>query len=316
LINLPLGEKVLATFKLSITRDDEKRLHSKLSAHDEERRALKSHEQMWRKVDELESAGRLEYQACEANSDDEDVGVSAGHFDLAALKLAKELQVSLLADDRVIQSLALAEGRGDAYGTDALLMAMLKQDSENIEKLCESFLYLMRWRYRFILIPPRILYEYAKSSLGSLPGDELVEVAYYIQQCMCDPGLHCGLENSEPPLPLAAKLAIGWAAHIVDFLVLIWEDESFSDDDAFVLTRWAVEDMLPSVPRGLAYSSIGFNMAHTEEQSIMHLAMMHFSMIPNVDRANLGLQTLAQAFGLSEDEFLSSAVEATRVTRQ
>ena len=116
-----------------------------------------------------------------------------------------------------------------ACDSSRVLVAMLSAGVLTCKNTAEEIRRLMQWRYRFLVPAPEILFELAhKGAADSPPGDALLDVAFYLHDCMGDPGLHCGLEQSEPPLPMAVKLAAEWGNAITAFLPMVWRDNRFS----------------------------------------------------------------------------------------
>ena len=94
---------------------------------------------------------------------------------------------------------------------------------------------------------------------------------------------------------------------------MVLNDTRFSDQSAFLIVRWAGEELLPPFPRVLSQTNFLNIFPPIEEQSLLHFAMVHFTAVKDVSRANLGLKTLGEVFGLTDDEFISVAAKANYV---
>ena len=112
---------------------------------------------------------------------------------------------------------------------------------------------------------------------------------------------------------MAVRFVTRWIDRIVGLLVDVWADPEFDDRQATTLTHWVGEEFIPSCPRGLWFQPVGHRISQTTPKSALMIAMSKAVQIRNVERANLGLRTLATALGVSDDEFLSITAEAIHV---
>ena len=110
---------------------------------------------------------------------------------------------------------------------------------------------LMKWRYRFIVPPVKILKHFADAYCDHPPGVELREVAVYAHDCMRDPGLFSGAEPTDMGDSMAMRLYLRWLSAVAELIMLVWMDKVFSTDAATRFTNWAVRELQPSVPLGL-----------------------------------------------------------------
>ena len=278
--------------------------------------AKDAQDSLWREVGKLKDQGLITLHAVANEPDDEgaeDEESQAGrNFYLDSAKLAQQLGITLIADDRVLQVICL---RGDqdgvaAAGSDQVLIAIAESDPRTLERMASLFRRLMRWRYRFLVPRSSFLIQWVRDSLPQLPGDALIDVAAYMHDCLRDPGLHCGMENSDPPMPIAARLVTSWTETIADFLADLWDDSSMSDEIATRLTTWAGEECTPSCPRGMWFHPVGDNLARNEPSIALKMAMVRFATVKDQRRANLGLRTLADALAIDEVGFLTITAEA------
>lgn len=314
----PVFETVLQVFDVYLESKQRDRLHNEIQARQSAREAKQSHDALWTTVAELKARSLLEWIPLSRSSEiAEDGGESEDDSEsvhLDSVNLAQELDLPLIADDRVlhvIRQQKASEPTTCALSSDQLLLWMLEGEYSSIQEVASAFRLLMHWRYRFIVPTASILYSWAYESKATPPGDALLDAAFYLHDCLSDPGLHCGFEQSEPPMPMALKFVTSWVDSITSFLADVWKDEQFSDDIAVDLTRWVAQELIPSCPRGLWWHAVGLNLARFMSNSTIQLAMVRFPFVRDIRRANLGLRTLAQSLGFSEDQFLTAAVEAS-----
>ena len=172
----------------------------------------------------------------------------------AAAVLAEQEGLPLLADDRVCQTLILNQRRNHAsaaFGTDTLLLSLNRAGVIGDDVLAEKFLSLLKWRYRFLLPTPSILRTLLESHMEYPPGEKLSFVARYAHDCMRDAGLFGGLEQTEPPIPMAFRLYQDWVRVIIDFITDLWVDASVPEYHAEQVTDWAIRYFLPTEPKAM-----------------------------------------------------------------
>ena len=165
--------------------------------------------------------------------------------------IAQETNCPLLADDRVCQAFMLSAAKGvpnAASGSDALILALLAESKLDVCRAADAFRQLIAWRYRFLIPPPEILKVWADSHRGNPPGQALREVAEYVHDCMRDPGLFGGPKNTALGDSMAMRAYLTWSSTIAEFLVMVWADESFTQESATCLTTWSCDELLPSCP--------------------------------------------------------------------
>ena len=115
-------------------------------------------------------------------------------------------------------------------------------------------------------------------------------------------------------MPMAVKYVIAWITAIVSFLAKVWSDARFSEEACAALTRWVGEEFIPSCPRGLWYHETGHNVARGERLSVFSIAMVQFSGITDLGRANRALRTLAESLGISDDQYLVATADTIRAS--
>ena len=248
----------------------------------------------------------------DAEPDGDYDGPSRHSVCLDAIRLARHVAKPVLVDDRFLQVLMYSDdpdSNSRAFSSAHFLLALLDAGQCNEDIVAADFHRLICWRYRFLVPPPALFLAWARESMDNLPGDTLLDVAVYLHDCLRDAGLHCGLEQSVPPMPMAMRLVTSWFESIAGFIAGIWGDSTFSDDAATRLTWWVGEELIPSSPLGLWLRPIGQNIARMAPNAAVRMAMVELTRLPDMRRASLGLRTLAEAVGLDEDTFLDITVE-------
>lgn len=184
----------------------------------------------------------LEEQSEESEGDDT-LNDDTAMWPAASAVLALALRIPLFADDRASQVMfwsALKQVRPNAFGTNQMIDALHAEGILSPARAAEAYLKLIRWRYRFIVLPPPVLKTLADQFRNFLPGRHLREVATYVQDSMSDPGLCVGFEPTKVPTSMANSLFHAWIRNVACFLGLVWQDSDYSDDHASSLTRWTV----------------------------------------------------------------------------
>lgn len=170
---------------------------------------------------------------------------------LRALEISGELHLPLLADDRVLQAVALnsrPDSPSTSFGTAQLLRSMAVDEHITLEQYSTAILSLMEWRYRFILPDPNLLLHWARRSMVSVPGPNLQAVAQYQRACLRDPGLFSGLEPTDPPSTVALKFHQSIESAVGDFIGALWRDKAVPQERATAITHWSLAHLLPSPP--------------------------------------------------------------------
>jgi hypothetical protein len=229
---------------------------------------------------------------------------------LAATTLAKQLELPLLADDRVCQTIVLNEKGTDAsaaFGSDCMVLALLRDGTLKVDEAVAALLNLIEWRYRFIVLPGEILKAMSDRYVNHPPGRELRCVAEYVHECMRDPGLLCGFEKTEPPTTVGSRLFQEWAGAVSEMIVTIWEDSTYGEEKAKAITEWVVKELVPSPPKNLGPkgSAIGA-MSH---EVVLRRAMIQCVSMREPAKANSMLVTIAKALGMNEEQLVREAAE-------
>lgn len=313
----PVFESVVDAFAVHLSPAQREELVGELRAYETARDARRAHDSLWDIVSGMVARGRAMWEPVpHAAQCDDDCGTDPlPSVPLDAIKLAQHLAKPVIVDDRVLQ-VAMYQcdpaSTSRAFSTPHILLAMLDAGCCTRQAVAADFRRLMRWRYRFLVPPPALLLAWARESIDNLPGDALLDVAAYLHDCLRDHGLHCGPEESTPPMPMAVKLMTSWLDSIMRFLADVWADDAFSNDAASYLTRWIGEEFIPSCPLGLGFSPVGQRLARVGSDAALRMAMVQMTGVQDQRRANLGLRTLAEALGVDDDAFLTVAAEAIR----
>jgi len=220
---------------------------------------------------------------------------------LSSIEYAKENNLYLLTDDRCTQMIRLPGLFDRQFGTDILIENMYNQDVIDIKKYADSFLKLCKWRYRFLLPHPQILAFFAKQFRNNPLGLPLTLIAAYGRQCMEDPGLFLGLEPTDPPLPLGVKFYMAWIDRWIEFLILIWNDEEFSEDNLIDVTRKVYTHCLPDPPKGIKYDIRKNLETIIEKNVIMQIFLNGINLKDSSVLHGLLTQTY-ETFGYSEEK--------------
>lgn len=234
------------------------------------------------------------------------------HFGLDAALLAMHLNQPLLADDRYCQQGALNHRRDRldvAFGTDSLLAGLEADGKTSRSEHAEHLLQLIRWRYKFLVPAAATLREMAFQFREGVPGADLRDVAVYMQDCMRDIGLYGGPEQVDPPMPMALKLFKAWIDVVADFIVSLWWDDRFTEEQAARLTRWAVRFLLPAWPRNIALGSWR-RLADVRRYSLLGGLLVHLVQKEDTQKGNRVLNRVRRSIAITDDELVSAAESA------
>lgn len=243
-------DRLVSFFKISISQQAHRSLKQRIReiVHQDETREW--HLQLWRKLRADERFQFVPHQIPETMRDKLDD--SNDYLPFLGNFVALEHKFPLLADDRVCQVFALHETADvphAAFGTDVLILQLQQAGKINTEQTASLYLQLMRWRYRFIIPTVDVLKYFADQYRNSPPGCVLHEIAEYLHDCMRDPGLFAGPEQTTRGESMAMRCYMSWISTIAEFVILVWADEGYSPETATKLTHWSILEFCPSVPR-------------------------------------------------------------------
>jgi len=191
--------------------------------------------------------------------------------------------------------------KGNAFGTDCLLKALERDRVLDVAQCDAAYLKLMKWRYRFLVPSVEFLTRLAEKYKGNPPGNELIEIAAYVHDCMRDPGLFSGLEKTDPPIPMCGRLFTVWTDLVVRFVAHLWENTDFTCEIASALTKWSLGEFLPSPPRAFALRRR--DMIDITERLLLEKLLGDLALLPDTGRAKTAVSCIREALYLSDEEF-------------
>lgn len=307
LTHYSLLEPLLRGFKVEISPKDQQQVIFEARGVTNQQRLIEWHKELWEFIRQRTQFVPVAKTMTERVAERDDNDSTIADTSIAAVRLAEQMNVPLMADDRVCQVLALnarPKSPAAAFSTDRLLAALSERGMLTADQSADALLQLMRWRYRFLLPSADILKTLADRHVSHPPGSELQEVALYVHECMRDPGLFSGLEPTDPPVTMGNRLYQNWAAVIAEFIMDCWADACFTDDAANALTRWAVRELLPSPPLTMASSS---NVLPSRTSAfVLNHAVIRSVGIQDPDRANRGIQAVGDELGMTDAEYFTA----------
>ncbi|MGI0080033.1 MAG: tetratricopeptide repeat protein, partial [Nitrososphaerales archaeon] len=239
---------VLSNYEVAVLENSLDEMNRDLRAYDLQRKTYEWHDALWNQVREDRRFKVLPTPNLEGSSSED----RRTELFIAPFRLAHDTGRMLLTDDRAVQQWGNSidrQAHGRAFGTDAVCDALLDQGALPISEIADAYLSLIRWRYKFLCPPPDILLEYARRYPGVTAGADLDLVARYVHDCMRDPGLYGGFENTTPKMSMAMQFYLGWSSAYATFLGSVWTDQGIEIERAELLTRWVCETALPAPPR-------------------------------------------------------------------
>ena len=92
------------------------------------------------------------------------------------------------------------------------------------------------------------------------------------------------------------------------FLISAWSDATkWPEEHALELVRWTVQELLPSPPKYMGV--YGNRLAEFLADTVLTQALIQSLRIEDPKRANLAIRTLADALGMTDEEYMKSVVE-------
>ena len=272
-------------------------------------------------VKKVQAESSFEMVTLLAGDTDEQQADSDAHYATDAARLAVARELPLLADDRFCQMVVLntVGTRASAFGTDVLVDSLAAEGLIDERKRVNSWLQLIRWRYRFLLPPVDVLLTIAGQFKEGLPGRGLREIGNYAHDCMRDLGLFGGPEPTDPPLSLAAKLYSAWIDRLAAFCLRAWLDDRFTDSQAECLVRWALTECLPPPPKVVpsgARRNLAAGCSAVLVMSAFHHCLTACASAATVDKAHQAVRCIREVLDLSDDEFSASLVQPMKVVAE
>jgi tetratricopeptide (TPR) repeat protein len=301
---------VLTGFRVLVTVSDRREIERSETNYQFQEKVAAWHSDMWKRLGDTSKFKRVpvEVPADWKQQEGDDPGRD---LSLAATMIALHRKIPLLVDDRMCQALVLNQEPSHedaAFGTAHVVESMMEGGELDVGNGTAAFLRLMRWRYRFILPPVNVLVECAHQYRQRPPGMLLCEIAAYAHDSMRDPGLFNGPEKSTPPTPMGVRLFNAWCQLTGEFVLAVWSDNRFGEDAALKLTRWAVDQLLPSLPVG-NFPNWQIICAELARRSAMDGALFRCLSLEPSDRTRAGFKALGEALGFSEEEYRRTVTE-------
>lgn len=247
---------------------------------------------------ELRSEPEGEDDAISSSDQHEPDDLTDKNVSLDAALLAIQEDLPLLVDDRVAQNFVLSEVdcRDASFGTDQLILGMRVAGTLNDDRAARAFLKLFEWRYRFIVCPASMLLVVAKTFAPK----ELLNIARYIHDCMRDPGLFGGMENTTSPSVIAMRFHQKWVQELAVFAVQAWFDDLIDDDRSVALVKIVVTRMLPTIPETMG--TMGGRLASFTPIMFFNQVMYNSISFGDREKGNRLLECLASNMGMNEEE--------------
>ena len=292
LVNIGALEAMKSSFRLHITPEDKQTLDSELNT-------ISWQEDVQRWNDDLREKINKQFETLAPNYNKEE----QEEICLDSYFIAKSKNLSIMTDDRVVQVLALNDEKflGGVFGIDCLLKAFEQKKHLQEKEIADAFMQLMKWRYRFILPTIGMLLHLAKRYESSKPGEVMINVAKYAHDCMRDVGLFSGLEKTDPPIPMCARLYHAWLDVSMNFIIALWKDEEIVSETAIAFTRWTVKELMPSPPKVMLPR--GFGMINIASDLVFEKAMFELACLTDHARAKEAVSELSQSLDLSDERF-------------
>ena len=239
--------------RVNVTQPDAERLNDALRHFDDLAETQAWHDALWEQL-------RADHRVHDAtillypHPDDEEGEESAAEdtdtqpiLAIDAALLAQQEQLPLLADDRACQNMVLRfrERTADAaFGTDCVLIALQDAGLIGVRETAAAFLRLIDWRYRFLIVPPRML----RTIASEFSEHDLRNIGRYVHDCMRDLGLFGGPEPTQPPVPIAYRYYEEWLQSIAEFVTTLWLDESVTEQRSVAANQMGYDGACSDCP--------------------------------------------------------------------
>ncbi|WP_394793848.1 tetratricopeptide repeat protein [Armatimonas sp.] len=306
-----LLEALLDGFRVVMTEHDRETVTAGLRAFKQQEEMYREHHRLWEQIRSDTRFAFMPYSRRSRATTGEEFDPRQD-LEIASALLAQERGLPLLADDRVCQAIIYGDPLSPpscyAFGTDCLLIAWSETGKISPEQAADSYLQLIRWRYRFLIPPAEVLKSLAMKHISHPPGKEIREIANYVHDCMRDAGLPLEQASEKPISAIANWICLNWITTLVKFVSLLWIDSAISSDKAACCTDWAIRHMLPSPPRIMG--AAGGHFLNDLPRFIMKHALLLLFMIKDTGRGRQALQTISNALGIPKDRYMRVASEA------
>ncbi len=303
---------VAEQYRVILTAAAVHELEQEQFAYEQQSRTARESREFWRIIrdnSKFQFAGLGRRKAIKDPDDDaeDDETDESFRLTLSSFDLAKERGLPLIADDRVLLSIAHNDSDGRpclAFSTLELLSPLEHHGTFSLDDRLQYALRLIDWRFRFLKIDAQVLKHAAKLTLeaGNTPGIHLTKIARYVQDCMLDVGLFGGDENVTPRRSMALELYAYWTRTVARFVNQLWTDDIFTDEISELLTRWAIDNLLPTVPVSVR-ADVQIGMAENQAKLMLIHILSDRGANPNTTRSAKLMGVLQEALQMPQPEF-------------
>jgi len=314
-----LLDHLLKSHKVYLTKEAVTEIEHDQFSMNQQARVARESRKFWQAMRDNDSFvfARVNKSLSDANdTDDSDLAdkeTSIG-FDVcfSSLMLAKKRQLPLFSDDRVLHALMQNTGNvaptsSSAFSTIELLSSLRSAKELDDDDFLTHVLRLIEWRYRFVLLDESVLLFAAKAFRANSHGlsGPLRRIAAYIQDTMIDVGLFGGNEQVDPPRSMAIDHFRHWTQVCARFVNRLWSDAAFSDADADLLTRWAIDNLLPTI--GITIRpDLRMNLIQNQARLFLSHLLSQRGLNPDTSRSAQLMSVLRECLGMRDGEFWRS----------
>lgn len=284
-------------FRVHIEAQTHQELLADIRAITAQEKVQKGHSDLWKRIRNDGRFVQATYEVPEELKKD-DGGASGMDCGFASILLSRQMQLPLLVDDRVLQRTHY--NQSTVFGSNELIIAMGEAAMMTDDEVAEALMYLVEWRYRFLVLPASVLKTMADRYVSNPPGKPLRSISRYVHDCMRDPGLFLGPERTDPPGSVGLSFYQAWVNRTTEFVLSIWADANYSIEQAREFTKWALAYLLPSLPAGLGQRHRA-NVASIADRLILSLVLLRNQELAPLDRANAAVVAVAQALGMDSN---------------
>ena len=307
-----LLDTLVDQYRVTLTETAVRELEQEQFAFDHQTKMARESRDLWRVVrdnNKFQYIGLSRTNASDDSVREANQGelVDSLRWSLVAFDLAKERRLPLLADDRVLLTLAQNESDGRdavAFSTLELLPSLETGHLISQDERLQHTLQLIDWRYRFLKIDHQLLLHAAKRAAesGQTPGFQLKRIARYIQDCMLDVGLFGGAENVTSRVSIAQELYAYWTRTVARFINLLWTDDSITDEAAESFTRWSIDSLLPTLPIS-GPTDVQIRLSESQSKLVLVHVLSERGANPNTSRSARLMSVLQEALCMSQSEW-------------
>jgi len=299
LYRMQLLDVVIENYSVSILENEYKGVQLDLVTFDAQEDAYKALQAM---VTEVRALPNVRFVGSKLEGDGTALNDSSA---LAGFQIALDRGIPLLADDRVLQAMMINQRRttaGVAFGSDVFLLQLHSEGMISAKEFADSYLSLIKWRYRFLLPPSSVLKELFNRYPDCVPGSSVVLVTRYMHDSFADPGLFAAPERARVPVSVAMRMMMTWVKEITQFLADVLTSDDVPEARCVILAEWIGAYMLPAVPANLAGRQESLLGSYLPRSCVAYTLLASGSKRPN-DKFHKALKKLSDTVGLSEREY-------------